>query len=182
MGDDWIQTYTGKRFFPLDPRPEDIDPVDIAHALSMLCRFGGHCSRFYSVAEHSVLMAKHGGTTHHERLWLLLHDAAEAYLVDVPRPIKRQLPVYQAAEVKLLQAIAARFELPYSRSDRVYPEYVHEIDNRILLTERRELMVDGVHRWAIDDWDPLPVTIHGWDWGVAESVFRDQLHALGVNW
>lgn len=51
---DWMQTFTGRQFWPMDPRPEDLDILDIAHALSLLCRFGGHCQRFYSVAEHSV--------------------------------------------------------------------------------------------------------------------------------
>lgn len=55
---DWMQTYTGRRFYPLDPRPDEIDPEDIAHALSLLCRYGGHVDRFYSVAEHCVLMSE----------------------------------------------------------------------------------------------------------------------------
>ena len=78
----WLQTYTGIQFWPLDPRPEEIDIQDIAHALSLLCRFNGHCQRFYSVAEHSVhvstILAPEFG------LWGLLHDAAEAYLSDIP--------------------------------------------------------------------------------------------------
>jgi hypothetical protein len=64
---DWIQTATGRPFWPIDPRPEDIDIEDIAHALSMLCRFGGHCLRFYSVAEHSVLLSQYVAPEH--KLW-----------------------------------------------------------------------------------------------------------------
>jgi hypothetical protein len=84
---DWMQTFTGRAFYPLDPRPEDIDPVDIAHALSLICRYGGHSSRFYSVAEHCVLMS-HAVAPEHA-LWALLHDATEAYLGDMIRPLKR---------------------------------------------------------------------------------------------
>jgi hypothetical protein len=73
---DWMQTFTGRRFWPLDPRGEDVLIEDIAHALSLLTRYGGHCTRFYSVAEHSVLLAR--AATPENALWLLLHDASEA--------------------------------------------------------------------------------------------------------
>ena len=78
----WIQTYTGRQFWPLDPRIEDIDIHDIAHALSHQCRYSGHCLRFYSVAEHSVLLSHHVAGEH--MLWALLHDAWEAYLAAIP--------------------------------------------------------------------------------------------------
>jgi uncharacterized protein len=84
---DWIQTYTGKQFWPLSPLPEDIVIEDIAHALSMQCRFGGHVRTFYSVAQHSVHVSLLVEPQY--ALWGLLHDAAEAYLVDLPRPIKK---------------------------------------------------------------------------------------------
>jgi len=81
---DWIQTYTGKRFWPLDPRPEDVDILDIAHSLSLLCRFTGHTSSFYSVSQHSILVAQE--VPKRLRLWALFHDAAEAYIGDIARP------------------------------------------------------------------------------------------------
>ena len=84
---DWIQTFTGRAFYVLDPRPEDVDIEDIAHALSMQCRFAGHCREFYSVAQHSVTAS--WLVPPEDALWGLLHDAAEAYVVDLPRPIKR---------------------------------------------------------------------------------------------
>src|SRR5580692_700756 len=108
---DWIQTATGRQFWPMDPRPDEIFIDDIAHALSMLCRFGGHCLRFYSVAEHSVLLSRVAPQKH--KLWALLHDASEAYLVDVPRPIKPMLVGYKAAEEKIQRAIAVRFNLHF---------------------------------------------------------------------
>ena len=83
---DWIQTFTGKRFYPLDPRPEDINITDIAHALSNQCRFAGHVNQFYSTAQHSVLVSRL--LPREFALWGLLHDASEAYLMDIPSPFK----------------------------------------------------------------------------------------------
>lgn len=86
---DWAQTWSGRRFYPQDPRPEDIAIVDIAHALGNMARYNGHC-RFYSVAEHSVLVSKI--VPMEDALAGLLHDAPEAILADVIRPVKRALP------------------------------------------------------------------------------------------
>jgi uncharacterized protein len=89
----WLQTFTGKRVDISNPTPEAIDVQDIAHALSMTCRYGGHCRDFFSVAEHSLLVEKLGecrGTTE-SGLCLLLHDAAEAYIGDIVTPVKRAL-------------------------------------------------------------------------------------------
>ncbi len=95
----WIQTYSGRQFWPLEPRAEDVAVEDIAHALSLLCRYGGHSSRFYSVAEHCVLVSHKCG------LHGLLHDAAEAYLLDIPRPVKALMPEYKWAEERVIVAI-----------------------------------------------------------------------------
>jgi uncharacterized protein len=88
-GIDWILTYTGRRFSPLAPRPEDVCIEDIAHALANKCRFTGHTQRFYSVAEHSVLVQSLVSPPY--GLAALLHDAAEAYLPDIASPIKRSV-------------------------------------------------------------------------------------------
>jgi len=90
----WIATYTGGRFYPLDPRPEDVCIADIAHSLSQICRFNGQTLQFYSVAQHSVLVSKllgQGGPSPIHEFMGLKHDAAEAYLCDLVRPIKREL-------------------------------------------------------------------------------------------
>ena len=108
----WIQTYTGKKFWPLDPRPEDVDIVDIAHALSMQCRFGGHCLRFYSTAEHSVYVSHHCGSA---ALIGLLHDGSEAYLLDMLAPIKEYMPDYKAAEKRCQAAVYRAFACLRSR-------------------------------------------------------------------
>jgi hypothetical protein len=171
----WMQTYSGGRFYPADPRAEDINPLDIAHALSMLCRYGGHISRFMSVAEHCVLMSE--AVAPENALAALLHDAAEAYLVDVPRPLKNILPEYRAIEAKVEGVIAERFglTLPFS------PE-VKEADNRILLTERDALMPRTTRPWFQDGrFSPLPVQIEGWSPDVAEARYIMRLDELWVN-
>jgi hypothetical protein len=167
----WMQTWTGRRFFPMNPRPEDIDPADIAHALSMLCRYGGHVDRFYSVAEHCVLMSEAVAPEH--ALAALLHDATEAYVVDVPRPLKLALPDYRAIEAQVWKVIAIRFGVAGM------PDEVKTADNRILLTERNALISNAVRPWEQDGrYEPLPVRITGWLPAEAERRYRDRLGVL----
>jgi uncharacterized protein len=173
---DWMQTYTGRAFWPLDPRPEEIDPLDIAHALGMLCRYGGHVRRFYSVAEHCVLMSR--AVAPEFALWALLHDATEAYLVDVPRPIKHYLPDYVAIEHRLMAVICERFGL-----DATEPPEVKDADNRILLDERAKLLKTPPRPWApeIEGLQPLGVRVTGWGPRLAQRIYLDRLNELGVS-
>ena len=99
----WFLTSTGRRFVPQLPAASKIDIEDIAHALSQLCRFGGHCCEFYSVAQHSVIVSLNVPPEH--RFAALMHDAAEAYLGDVIQPIKRLLPEYKAMESEVWRAL-----------------------------------------------------------------------------
>jgi hypothetical protein len=158
----WIMTFTGRRFWPLTPRPEDVDLRDIAHALSLLCRFNGHCRTFYSVAEHSVRVSR--AVPPHLALWGLLHDAAEAYLSDIPRPLKRQWPWFEAHEDTLLQVILARYglELPM-------PPEVKAADTTLLVTEMRDLMPPEVGWQALGV--PLPDPITPLSPEAAEALF-----------
>ncbi|WP_424360235.1 phosphohydrolase [Methylocystis parvus] len=169
---DWIQTYSGRAFYPLDPRPEDVCMRDIAHALSHLCRFGGHSTRFYSVAEHSSTLCEYFLLRGDRELarWALLHDAAEAYLVDVPRPIKSSLTNYRAIERRIMEAICTRFALPWEE-----PAAVREADLRILTDESRALMAPAPMRWATET-EPLGVHIVGVRPDVARATFSR--HAL----
>ena len=105
-----ITTFTGKEVDPLELRDCDVDILDIAHALALLCRFNGHCREFYSVAQHSVWVSEHCPPEH--ALAGLLHDAAEAYLGDVPTPLKRRLPEFEDAEQRAQSVIARVFGLP----------------------------------------------------------------------
>jgi hypothetical protein len=138
----WIQTVSGKKFFPMEPHADDLDIRDIAHALSNQCRWGGHCLRFYSVAEHSFRVLRClqylGYTGRDILLWGLLHDAAEAYLCDLPRPVKEVFPAYREAEDKILKVVANKYNLPWPM-----PREVHVADDTLLVTERRDLTAMG---------------------------------------
>ncbi|MBF0162327.1 MAG: phosphohydrolase [Magnetococcales bacterium] len=140
----WIQTFTGRQFWPMDARPEEIEIQDIAHSLAMLCRFNGHCRRFYSVAEHSVHVSRVVAPAHAR--WGLLHDAAEAYISDMPQPIKQVLPIFSQYEAQLMQVIARRFALPLPM-----PTAIKQADLQLLATEKKALMGQEPAPWA-----PMP--------------------------
>ena len=106
-----ITTITGRQVNPLALRGEDIDIRDIAHALSLTCRFNGHCRVFYSVAEHSLLVSRLCPPEF--ALVGLLHDAAEAYLGDIPSPVKPALEEFKKSETIAESIIACRFGLPF---------------------------------------------------------------------
>ena len=169
---DWIQTFRRKSFYPANPIVDDIDIEDIAHALSMQCRFAGHTPRFYSVAEHSVHVSRHCPLE--LRLWGLLHDATEAYLVDVPRPLKPMLKGYVEIENNLMQAVIKRFDLLPAEH---MPPAVKAIDNRILFDERAQLMGGPVKPWNFD-MEPLGIEIRGWSPEIAEMQFLDAFDRL----
>lgn len=170
---DWIQTYTGLVMYPLDARPAEICIEDIAHALSNLCRFTGHCRTFYSVAEHSVRVSHIVPEV--DALWGLLHDATEAYLADMSRPMKRYAEFgipYRAAEERLMAVIAARFGLKGSM-----PESVKRADTVLLMTEKRDLMYGCNKPWE-DTAEPLAETIVANDSTEAELWFLEQFAIL----
>jgi hypothetical protein len=169
----WTMTHTGRKFWPLDPRPEDIAIEDIAHALSHICRYGGHCNEFYSVAEHSVLMSLK--VSPENKLWALLHDATEAYLMDLPRPIKPYLPGYAEYEAKLMKCIAERYSLPYEM-----PDEVKDADNRIILDEMKQNMSYVPDKYKI--MEPLGVILENWNPAEAKQTFLDAFDvALGIH-
>lgn len=171
---DWIQTFTGRQFWPLDPRVDEIDIRDIAHSLSMQCRYNGHCKRFYSVAEHSVHIC--WATSHKHKLAALLHDAAEAYLCDLPRPVKHSVTGYKEAEAVAERAIAERFGIPYP-----FPEEVHNLDHRICLDERNQIMGPIPAPWGepFASMKPIGVTIYGWPPDLAEVWFLHMFEVCG---
>jgi len=137
---DWVQTYKRKEFWPLDPRSEDVDIEDIAHSLSLICRFNGHCNYFYSVAQHSVLVSELVRPS--EALPGLLHDATEAYMGDIVRPLKRFLPTVKEIEEELERVIFEHFGI--GNYDR---EEVHRADNIARFTEMRDLMSEPPKSW-----------------------------------
>jgi len=170
---DWIQTFSGRKFHSLDPRPDDIFTEDIAHSLANLCRFNGHCLKYYSVAEHSVRVSRM--LPDEFKLWGLLHDASEAYLTDLPRPVKRRLAEFNEIEERLQAAIAVRFELPWPM-----PDQVKHADNVLLATEARDLMAAPPEPWNLGV-DPLPETIVPMLPGDACRAFLDEYSFLRGN-
>lgn len=178
-----ILTSTGKWFDILKPDPTLIDLRDIASALSKLCRFGGHCKQFYSVAEHSMLVAEVMCQQRIDDLtlcrWGLLHDASEAYVVDIPRPAKRQLAEYMKIEDVIQQAVAERFNLPWPM-----PQEVHEADHAILALELRTYMPKQPEHLL----PPMPITELAVELPQeplsprnAEQSFMERAIFLGIN-
>lgn len=172
---DWMQTATGKQFWPLDPRADEVDIIDIAHGLSNICRYGGHCTRFYSVAEHSIYVSQ--ALPPALRMCGLLHDASEAYLGDVIRPLKRFIPGYHEFEAAVMTAVCERFGLSYPM-----PPQVKEIDNNIILDEHLQVMARGP-AWTNEAWEigreEIGVEIQCWRPERAAEKFLDQFVAAG---
>lgn len=184
QSDVWIGTYTGKQFRPFAPRPEDVDIRDIAHSLANQCRFNGHCSHFYSVAEHSVEVSNYVPVA--DALWGLLHDAAEAYVSDIVRPIKGLLRFsdgwsatsFREAENRILRVMAERFDMPWP-----VPESVDHADLAMLATERLQLFDDRQPAWGdIDGVAPYSVLLACAQPHVAEKRFLARFAELrGTN-
>lgn len=170
---DFMQTFTGRQYWPMDPRPHEVHIEDIAHSLAMQARYAGHCIKFYSVAEHSVLIARHLAAKHAPEVALagLLHDAPEAYCVDIPRPLKPYLTNYKEIEQKNWLAIAARFQL-----DRELPAEVHDADNRIIADELVNLVPMPWHARYVGQ--ELGVKLRYWSPEKAETEFLATFEAL----
>lgn len=171
---DWMQVYGGGRAFPLDVRPEDINIEDIAHSLGNMCRYGGHCIHFYSVAEHSVLLAIHAMGKGNNKLarQLLMHDAPEAYCVDVPRPLKRSLTNYAEIEAGIWSPISERFGLPLVLDDEV-----HYYDMAICADEKAQNMKPCAFPWNLP-YPALGVTLNYWNPYHAKVAFLETFERL----
>ena len=176
-----MQTFSGRQFWPMDPRAEEIHIEDVAHALSMQCRYGGHCKRFYSVAEHSVHLARYVSPAN--RLWALLHDASEAFLVDVPRPVKPFLTGYKDAETRVMAAVCDRFGLAHEM-----PAEVHGVDSRVIADERLNMNPSAAKWYGYDIamvdggiYEPLGVTLEFWPPEIAKIHFLDMFKRLTAS-
>lgn len=171
----FVQTYTGVPFYPLSPTADDIVIEDIAHSLSLQCRYNGHVSRFYSVAEHCVLLS-HAVDPEHAR-WALLHDAGEAYVGDMVWPLKEQLPAYKIIELGVMDVICKRFGL-----DLEQPDQVTEYDRRIVIDESAALMAPARLPWpALDGYAALGVRIDGWSPTRAEAEYLSRFQQLFID-
>jgi hypothetical protein len=167
----YIQTLSGRRVNPLDAAPEDIEVSDIARALANTCRFGGHSKAFYSVAQHSVIVCElleARGATPDELMAALLHDAAEAYLGDLPHPLKHRSELgaaFMAAEQRLEAVIVERFALP-DASARIKP-----LDRALLATERRTFSEVTWHWPELDGAEDLGLELEAWPPDRAREAF-----------
>lgn len=174
----YIELISGKKFYFLNPQEEDFVIEDIAHALSNTCRYTGHCSRFYSVAEHSVLVSRLLQTTGLE-LDGLLHDSAEAYLPDVASPVKQYLPDYNKLEDSLMLVIAKRFGIEYP----LHPAVKH-CDRVMLSTEAHYLIPSQGKTWDMWGWPESRPKIEAGirpscvEPKVAKTLFLDRFYEL----
>jgi len=170
-GTGFIYTYTGKRVSPLDMKPEDIDPLDIAHALSNVCRYAGHVDYFYSVAQHSVLVADQFEEETELRKWALLHDASEAYLGDIVAPLKYcgHFEFYKEAEERLMNVIAERFDL-----NLIEPPEVKEVDLKIRANEMRDLK-------GLETEGGFDIEIKPWLPSFAKQAYIWELYRSGID-
>lgn len=169
----YLSTSTGKKFFPYDPHPDQIDIRDIAHGLSQLCRFAGQAPYFYSVAEHSILVAS--ALPDRLKLHGLLHDASEAYLADLPRPLKVGLSDYKQVEESVEEVIANKFELMFPN-----PSQVKAADRELLRAEVYAFF--GTERYQEDFGEPFVpngrVFFFGLDPKTAEKKFLELYNQL----
>lgn len=169
---DFIKTHSGINFYPLDPRPEEILIEDIAHALSNLCRFTGHCPEFYSVAQHSAIVSRLVKPQY--ALHALLHDASEAYICDIARPVKREpeMKPYLDIERVLQAAIYRKFGL-----DENEPGDVKYVDTRILVTEACmfNMLAEDCALYDVERFD---IAITPAEPKIAKQLFIDRFHEL----
>ncbi len=174
----WMETYTGQKFH-LDNEelnPDEIHLEDIAYSLSMQCRYTGHTRGFYSVAEHSIHITdqlKLRGESLAVQFTGLLHDAAEAYIGDLARPVKVMLPAFKALEDRIDVALAKRFNVIFP-----FPPVIKDLDVRIIKDERAQCMGDSGNVWGTDMFEPLGVTIQFWTPAKARAKFLGRFHDL----
>lgn len=167
---DWMRTRSGGRFYPADIRASDIQIMDLASGVARECRYGGQISGWYSVAEHSILVAS--VLPMELRLQGLMHDAPEGLIRDMTRPNKMQLPDYRALEDRLWAAVAEKFGLPLE----LHPA-VKQADNDVLLAERKVFYPNDYAKWDIRG-TAADVEIKQMSPWEAETAFLNLFHEL----
>lgn len=175
-----IRLRSGCYFDFLDPRPEQFTLSDISGALSKICRFGGQVDSFYSVAEHCVHCANQAakdGLPLDTQTAVLMHDAAEAFVGDVVKPLKIMLPEYHAVESRVEAAIAEKFLIDFRREE----VSIREIDHAMLIAERRALFSkDDVTWFGENEVRVLDVEFECWHPKLAECQFWNTARMLGL--
>jgi len=140
----WMETFTGRKVNPLELKEEDICIEDIAHSLSLICRYNGHCKVFYSVADHSIRVARMLEGSGWE-LGALMHDSAEAYLGDVIRPLKYQSNDLIEHENRALNVIFSKYGIDLNLRAT---QSIKDMDNIFIATEARDLMSSSGKEWS----------------------------------
>ena len=177
----YIQTVSGRWVNPFDPDPVQLDPADIARALANQCRFGGHCRAFYSVAQHSVIISRlveESGGDVEDSFAALMHDATEAYLGDMPHPLKHRSPLgaaFKDAEDHLEHALRERFNI---KPD--VPE-IKRADRALLATERRAFSSEAWHWPELEGVEPLDMDLQAWPPDEAERAFAERYAELDAR-
>ena len=166
-----IMLHSGAWFDFCAPGESAFTIEDIAHGLANICRYSGQCSNFYSVAEHSLLVSEVAKGFEFEAL---LHDAAEAFLGDITRPLKQMLPEYKRIENEVENAILERFGVPVP-----LPTEVKEADLRVLAAEQRQIMPKGTDGWVRGrKVVPADVVVRHFPPGEAKRIFLARFEAL----
>lgn len=184
-----IETYSGINFCPFHASKDDIDIVDIAHALSNICRFNGHVKHFYSVAQHCCLLAEYAMKLGHCAKTcksILMHDASEAYINDIPRPFKHNIGwdfdgtfrSYKSVEENLSKLIFEKFGcLTYDH------DIIKELDTRIMLKEHEVLFNNNNTSWSsLIDLEPLDVIIINEHPSNVKKKFLDLFYLFSINY
>jgi hypothetical protein len=177
----YLQTVSGRWVNPFDPDPAQLDPDDIARALANQCRFGGHCRVFYSVAQHSVIVSElveqRGGDAD-DAFAALMHDATEAYLGDMPHPLKHRSPLgaaFKEAEDQLEDAIRGRFAI------KPGVPAIKLVDRALLATERRAFSAETWHWPELDGVEPLDLELTAWSPDEAAEAFARRYAQLDAR-
>lgn len=157
-----------------DPKPEQIEPAAIVRGLSRESRFANQTERTYTVAEHCILGCKLISEPECQ-LAFMLHDAAEAFMRDLPKPLKNMLPGYSVIADRLQRVIEQRFELDMEP----WRSVVKDVDRRMLVAEKQQLWPNDPNEWiGFASIEPAPVTLSCYAPAVASSVYSQQLSTL----
>ncbi|WP_316160937.1 hypothetical protein [Bradyrhizobium sp. SZCCHNRI20481] len=166
-----IRLHSGAWFDFASPHTSDFTVEDIAHGLAHICRYSGQCSRFYSVAEHSLLVSDVAEGFEFEAL---LHDAAEAFIGDITRPLKQMLPDFKRIEAAVQNAILKRFGVTSP-----LPPQIKEADLRVLAAEQRQIMPSGTDGWLSGmSITPAPIVVRHLPPEIAKSMWLERFEAL----
>lgn len=170
---DYFETFTGGKVWAIDPRPEEIDIIDIANSLSKNCRFCGHCKYDYTVGQHSIHVSYL--VPQYLALAGLLHDASEAYLSDIVRPAKSDMPEYMAIEKKLELCIEKRFGLNLTDDDR---KLIKIADDQMLATEAYHLSATKAKDWRLKQKPDLSFPFAPWIKEFVKDKFLERFEEL----